>query len=99
MEKHRLARMLEALHLTRRGRVAEATALLQAPDGVGLPQVAPLSELQTVLPELQTVLPDPQTLLSGLAPGPVAPGRFVELSYANAAGERAYKLYVPTSYA
>jgi poly(hydroxyalkanoate) depolymerase family esterase len=31
-------------------------------------------------------------------PGPVAPGRFLDLSYANAAGERCAKLYVPTGY-
>ena len=31
-------------------------------------------------------------------PGPVLPGLFLDLSYANAAGERTYKLYVPTGH-
>jgi poly(hydroxyalkanoate) depolymerase family esterase len=59
-----------------------------------------------------TGLPTMQTLLSRLPhhsagmpsaavkpnPGPVAPGDFLDFSYANAAGERTYKLYVPTGY-
>ncbi len=32
-------------------------------------------------------------------PGPTAPGRFLDLTYASAAGERAYKLYVPREHA
>jgi poly(hydroxyalkanoate) depolymerase family esterase len=31
-------------------------------------------------------------------PGPTAPGRFLQRSHASAAGERMYKLYVPTGY-
>src|SRR4029078_4860214 len=57
-------------------------------------------------------LPDMQGLLSRLPhgparvspsvkaprPGPVLPGRVLDLSYRNAAGERAYKLYVPSGH-
>jgi poly(hydroxyalkanoate) depolymerase family esterase len=32
-------------------------------------------------------------------PGPALPGRLLDMSYANAAGARAYKLYVPAGYA
>jgi poly(hydroxyalkanoate) depolymerase family esterase len=78
-------------------------ALAGLPDlGPGLPaahRLATAPALQDLLSKL------PQDLLSKLPqarptppPGPPAPGRFTTHSYADGAGEREYKLYVPTSY-
>jgi poly(hydroxyalkanoate) depolymerase family esterase len=94
MDKDRLARVYEATRLTSQARLSEATALLQRGSGGG-----------TLLPNMQALL---SRLPRGLArmpasvtkprPGPALPGRFLDLSYANAAGERTYKLYVPSGH-
>ena len=95
MDKDRLARMYEATRLTGQARLAEATALLQhRSDGVGgLPHMrALLSRLPRAFGRAPTAMKKPR-------PAPAFPGQFLDLSYANAAGERTYKLYVPTVYA
>jgi poly(hydroxyalkanoate) depolymerase family esterase len=112
MEATRLTRQgraAEALALLQQGpagggALADVQTLLSS----HLPDVRTLlSRLPGVQAPLSN-LPDVQTPLSHLpgAPalvkprlGPADPGRFLDLSFANAAGERSYKLYVPTGYA
>ena len=87
MDARQMSAMVEATRLTRQGRLAEATALIQrtltsapapqrAPDGYG-----------------------PATPAARQPAAPAAnrsPGRFDSYSYTGAAGSRAYRLYVPT---
>ena len=103
------AGMAEALRLTRAGRLAEATAIIQRTlDGPGPGVTAP----PATRPDVTSpgVLPEPGSAAGAAAPGPVlardpAPagvepgGRLVDGSYSNPAGTRAYKLYVPSGYA
>ncbi len=94
MDQDRLARMFEATRLTRQARFAEAKALLQqgADGGSHLPSIeALLSRLPNGFVGMPVSVPNPRR-------GPVLPGRFVDLSYANAAGARQYKLYVPAAH-
>ena len=94
MDQDRLARMYEATRLTSQARFAEATALLQQGAGGG----SRLPGMQTLLSRLPSGFGRMPASVTKPRPGPVAPGRFLDLSYANAAGERACKLYVPTGY-
>ena len=95
MDKDRLARMYEATRLTSQARFAEATALLQQrPDGGG-----PLPGLQALLSRLPRGRGGRPASAKAPRPAQVVPGQFLDLPYANAAGERACKLYVPTGYA
>ena len=94
MDQHRLARMFEATRLTRQARFAEATALLQQGAGGG----SRLPGMQALLSRLPHGLPRAPASVTKPRPGPVLPGQFLDLSYANAAGERTCKLYVPTGY-
>jgi poly(hydroxyalkanoate) depolymerase family esterase len=91
MDQHRLARMIEAS----RARLAEATARLRqgSVGGTRLPS------MDALLSRLPHGFAFPPASVARPRPGPVAPGRFLDLSYGNAAGERTYKLYVPTGYA
>ena len=86
--------MYEATRLTSQARLAEATALLQHGAGGG----SRLPDMQALLSRLPRGLARMPASVTKPRPGPVAPGRFLDLSYANAAGERTYKLYVPTGY-
>src|SRR5689334_5623268 len=95
MNRHRLARMCEATRLTSQARFAEATALLRNGPGGGS-RLPNMEDLLSRLPRGPAHVP---ASVRKPRPGPVAPGRFLDLSYANAAGERAYKLYVPTGHA
>ena len=94
MDQRRLARMLEATRLTSRARIVKATALLQRGSGGG----SPLPSMETLLGRFAPGSTRTPAWGRKPQPGPVAPGRFLELSYANAAGERTYKLYVPTGH-
>jgi poly(hydroxyalkanoate) depolymerase family esterase len=122
--------MTEATRLTRQGRLAEATALLQRGlVGADVPTAA-----EPAQPAPRRPYPDAprwrlpaalrqrlgRGLSAALAPPAVhlrhgpgglplvttgatveaapAPGQFLDESYASGAGERAYKLYVPTGY-
>ena len=92
MDKDRLAHMYEATRLTSQARFAEAAALLRQQSDSG-----PLPGVETLLSRL------PRTWTRAPAsvkrpPAQVGPGLFLDLSYVNAAGERACKLYVPTGY-
>ncbi len=90
MDIRQMAAMAEATRLTRQGRLAEATALIQQTLAVPTwraPDV-PSAEGETRGPGLahRTVAPAANR----------PPGRFNTFSYTNAAGTRAYRLYVPT---
>jgi len=146
MDTRQLTAMAEATRLTREGRLAEATALIQrtlassaataqlpqtpsaaeradgtpagspdfpppAPSG-GWGDGAGLRRLSTRWIRRRRALPGrvtgpgpaaPSTPLPGPLPGPSAAGRaaagFGAHSYSNAAGTRAYRLYVPGGYA
>jgi poly(hydroxyalkanoate) depolymerase family esterase len=123
MDQQRLATMMEATRLTRQGRLAEATALLQrGPVGppspaasVITPQppqplrrrtgalLAPLSKhhgLADLLSRLPRTGGDvvPGVRIQGV-PEPDLPGQLVDCRYANGAGQRRYRLYVPSGYA
>ena len=78
----RLARMFEATRLTSQARLAEATALLQQGSGGG----SRLPSMQALLSRLPHGLARMPASVTKPRPGPVAPGRFLDLSYANAAG-------------
>ena len=91
MDKDRLARLYEATRLTRQGRLAEASALLQPGSRGG----AHLPGMQALFSRLPGVGRKPAQVAR---PAPALPGRFLDLAYANAAGERTFKLYVPSRY-
>jgi len=95
MDKDRLARMYEATRLTTQARFAEAAALLQLPSGGG----GRLPSMQALLSRLPRGWAGRSAPVKKPRPAQVLPGQFLDLVYANAAGERACKLYVPTGYA
>jgi poly(hydroxyalkanoate) depolymerase family esterase len=122
--------MAEATRLTREGRLAEATAVIQRTLGCAdepiestsrvvnePPQPAAPSLPGSTEPTLRRAPRPSRTFrgmtrpaggLTGTMPvaradilppaGPEAGGRFVERSYTNRAGTRAYKLYIPSGY-
>jgi poly(hydroxyalkanoate) depolymerase family esterase len=129
MDTRPMAAMAEATRLTRQGRLAEATALIQqtlaSPGTIRLMPDAPNAEEEAggMLPR-PSALPPPADEGMSLrrtwkrlrafpgrnATGPIlaprsAPpaaerlaGRFDAFAYTNAAGTRAYRLYVPAGY-
>src|SRR4029453_9476361 len=84
--------MTEATRLTRSGRLAEATALIQRTLG-RRPGPAPAPGRGPGTPGPARPQPEPQP-----QPGPGTGGRFLDESFRNAAGARGYKLYVPSGY-
>jgi poly(hydroxyalkanoate) depolymerase family esterase len=115
MHARQMAAMAEATRLTRQGRLAEATALIQqtlaSPAVTRRPPDAPSAEgtplgqvhsgwltcRRTVPSRNASSLRRPQrpaALVSAKRPA----GRFEAFSYTNAAGTRAYRLYVPTGH-
>jgi len=123
MPDNRQGDMMEALALTRSGRLAEASAFLQSllrgssapvkPELViehAEPVAAPAQQRTGLhLPKALSGLLErltPRRDRSGLtepgtqpAPGAApADGRFITKSYANQAGSRRYKLYIPSGY-
>ena len=97
MNAHQMAAMAEATRLTREGRLLEATALIQqslaGPVVTRRPPETPGAE-QAALPSwVPSGLRRPHRPVSPTVKPP--PGRFDALSYTNAAGTRAYRLYVP----
>ena len=134
MDARQIAAMAEATRLTRQGRLAEATALIQrtlagpavtrqAPDGPCARETGTAPERHADPPPALPAREGPQLRQahSGRTPRPrvcssraasvlhrghrpAAPaakrpaGRFDAFSYANAAGTRGYRLYVPAGY-
>ena len=125
MDAPQMKAMTEATRLTREGRLAEATALIQhtlanpaepwqtsdAPSGRGtkLRRAIPgwLTRRRTLPSQADETLvrpSQPAAPAGGDSGRPAAPavkrpaGRFEAFSYANAAGTRAYRLYVPSSH-
>jgi poly(hydroxyalkanoate) depolymerase family esterase len=94
MDHDRLGRMFEATRLATQARFAEARARLQQGSSGG----SRLPDLQAMLSRLPQGLGRVPASVTKPRPGPVLPGQFLELSYANAAGERTYKLYVPSGH-
>src|SRR2546423_255254 len=96
MDQHLLARLskLARLDLTRLpgmdGRPPPPTPkpLLQGREGP-----PPSPTLQTLLSKLPQAGP-----MTAPHPGPTAPGRWLSHSYADSAGQRDYRLYVPTGH-
>jgi len=93
--------MLEAAGLTRAGRLAEATAVIQrALRGLlGLnrpaePETPPIEGTYRIVTE-EAVAPAPATAAPARAPEVESPGRFIAGAFTNHAGSREYKLYVP----
>src|SRR3954470_18531978 len=88
--------MLEATRLVAAGRPGAATTLLQRATGIGAPAPAaergswPLSDRIREQFGRATPVSEP-----GHAP---EAGEFLSRSYRNAAGARAYRLYIPSSY-
>jgi poly(hydroxyalkanoate) depolymerase family esterase len=85
MVQQRLATMMEATRLTRTGRLAEAAALLRRGVGVGVGAEPPRPGT-------------PRNWYTRVEPEPALPGRWLAGSYANSAGAREYRLYVPSRY-
>ena len=94
MDRDRLTLMYEATRLTRQARFAEATALLQRGSGGG----NHLPDLHALLSRLPHGVAGVPASVTKPRPGPALPGQFLELSYANAAGQRRYKLYLPAGH-
>jgi poly(hydroxyalkanoate) depolymerase family esterase len=95
MDRQRLARMLDATRLANRARIVEATARIQR----GWDGGSSLPSMQTLMDRLPRGSARMPAWGKKPRPGPMAPGRFLQLSYAGAAGERTYRLYLPTGYA
>jgi poly(hydroxyalkanoate) depolymerase family esterase len=103
------AAMAEATRLTRAGQLAEATALIQRTlgnqpaSGMSTPRPPRAGVLGRVKPPVRS--PHRLRPAGGARPHPSdaaavarAAGRFLDASYTNAAGTRAYKLYIPSGY-
>ena len=97
--------MTEATRLTRAGRLAEATALIQrtlggksAPIGRFTRADVP-NEARVRVVEVSPTVPEP-TILRGTEASPSSQpgGKFVDGAYSNTAGTRTYKLYIPRNY-
>ena len=86
--------MYEATRLTRQARFAEAKALLQQGAGGG----SHLPGIQALLSRLPNGLGRAPVSVTEPRRGPVLPGLLLDLSYANAAGSRTCKLYVPSGH-
>ena len=95
MDLRRFATMTEATRLVRDGRLAQAASLLHRGEQIDLGGSTTLADLLSRLPSNGRLIPD---WYKPTAPGPRLPGRWLDRSYANGAGHRAYRLYVPSCY-
>ncbi len=99
------AAMAEATRLTRAGRLAEATALIQRTlGGISTPigrftRADVPNEAGVRVVEVTPTLPEPTTQGGTEAsPSSQPGGKFVDGAYSNTAGTRTYKLYIPRNY-
>ncbi len=98
------ARMAEATRLTRAGRLADAMALIKellgkpkSPEAAGIRARKPVETAlrgRPIVNPVPTYRPFAQPAKRSLPDG----ARFVERVYADAAGSRTYKLYIPSRY-
>ena len=105
MKDQMQAAMAEATRLTRAGRLAEATALIQRTlGGISAPidrftRADVPDEAGVRVVEITPTLPEPaiqvETEASYSSPSRV---KFVDGAYSNTAGTRSYKLYIPRNY-
>src|SRR6266480_471313 len=99
------AAMAEATRLTRTGRLAEATVLIQRTlGGISTPierftRADVSNEAGVRVVEVTPTLPEP-TIQGGTEAFPSSQpgGKFVDGAYRNTAGTRTYKLYIPRNY-
>ena len=109
MDARQMAAMAEATRLTRQGRLVEATALIQqtlAGPAVTrqAPAAPPAGEETGSTPGRRRAAPSRGTQGLRQTHRPAVPavkrpaGRFDAFSYSNAAGTRAYRLYVPAGH-
>ena len=97
--------MAEATRLTRTGRLAEATALIQRTlGGISTPierftRTDVPNEAGVRVVEVTPTLPEP-TIQGGTESSPSSRpgGKLVDGTYSNTAGTRTYKLYIPRNY-
>jgi poly(hydroxyalkanoate) depolymerase family esterase len=100
MDQQRLATMMEATRLTRAGRLADATALLQRSPAATPAQVQPAPTnglLKRMLSRLPQISPE-SAPKPACEPDPDLPGHRLTGSYATTAGARDYRLYVPSGH-
>ena len=105
--------MTEAARLTRQGRLAEATALIQRTLGAGQSPAGTSSDpagaddpieaafRASGAPPAGRATPGHQAAAAAPAtepPSTTLAGQFIERSYSGKAGTRAYKLYIPRGY-
>lgn len=95
MDQERMGIMAEATRLTREGRIPEAMTLIQGSLGSS---EAPVSVPDVPGPRLQATKQIRTRRGARVAPSGPPGSRFLSAQYANAAGSRTYKLYIPTGY-
>jgi poly(hydroxyalkanoate) depolymerase family esterase len=105
MKDQMQAAMAEATRLTRAGRLAEATALIQRTlGGISAPierftRADVPDEAGVHVVEVTPTLPEPAIQgETGASPSSQSGGKFVDGAYSNTAGHRSYKLYIPRNY-
>lgn len=107
MDNAVLRGLMQATQLTRAGRLSEATALIQRSLGGIEPASSPgphaAGEViegawREVEASTDSAVAEPVDVVSAAGSGALRSGQFIDGTYANAAGERAYKLYVPSGF-
>ena len=94
--------MAEATRLTRAGRLAEATAMIQrtlaGSAATNVVAAEPLNALRVPTSMPKTIEAMPLVVPDVVSPSIHTSGQFVEKTYTNTAGTCSYKLYIPSGY-